>query len=534
MKNYNFYTTFLLLGGVVFMNVLIGQEMPVPRNANPIAGGEEATNDAFFSFIPTSDLPSTTSQTTCEYKYQPSGSTWGPDADESHVFFATITNNESKKTAWRLGIGKGGQIYSFRGPFGESIPPQANAKSKWVDEVWQNVAVAGNKINNDSLNEEGLPTKGKEDHIRSMKFFIHQAGTYRHDEALSKVFYAPPLANYWDAKAKLYSHLSWGQQPSTPSIHKSGLLNYTRYRDLGDGVIEVTHVMYNFGEDTLDHINMPWGGFRTSSLPQQWLSKSDGSQIQLPLDHTYDLGIQDLKETYGYFMCSQDDNETHYAQSIVFGQDRHFSEFKKLGLARSNSRIRYGLSSKPGKPWTTARDYTVFFVGAYNKIKQGDLFYWRNYFVVGPMKRVAELSKKLKEKADYGYIDLTAKDAATITYYVDKSEPMKLIKKAPGAPAKLLTLSAWPNRGSLPVILMKDTTSGQYFMSTDPYVNAKTFPFSNPYEAVNKKFETYQNRTTYQHYLTTEYVKILGFIMPIKENLAKVREIIGDSKFCRM
>ena len=526
-------TTVLLLGWVVFMNTLIGQETPVHQAANQKAVGEEATEDAFFSFIPASDLPSTTSRTTCAYEYQPSGSTWGPNADESHVFFAAITNNESKQTAWRLGIGKGGQIYSFRGPFGESIPPQANAKSIWVDEVWQNVVVAGDKINRDTLTEEGLPTTRGKDHIRSMKFFIHQAGSYRHDEALSKVFYAPPLAYSWDAKTKRYSHLSWGQQPSTPSINKSGLLNYTNYRDLGDGVIEVTHVMYNFGEDTFDYINMPWGGFRTSTLPQQWLSKVDGSPVQLPLDTTYATGVEDLKDTGGYFMCSQGKDESQYAQSIVFGQDRHFSEFQKLGLTQRNSRIRYGISAKPG-PGTTARDYTVFFVGTYSNVKPGDLFYWRNYFVVGPMKRVTELSKKLNEKVDYGFIDLTGKEAPKITYYVDNSEPMKLIRKAPAATAKQFTLNAWPNRGSLPVLLMKDTTSGQYFISTDPYVNAKTSPFKNPYKPGHEKFERYENQTVYQHYLTTEYVKILGFIMPDKENLAKVREIIGDSVFCRM
>ena len=533
--------SFSFLGGAVPIGTLMGQEISGQQAENQeVAGSEEATENAFFSFIPASDLPSTTSRTAFSSEYEPSGSIWGPGADESHVFLASIANSESEQTAWRLGIGKGGQIYSFRGPFGESIPPQAHYYLKeknpsiWVDEVWQNVAVAGDKINRDTLTEDGVPTGRGKPHVRSMKFFIHQAGSYRHDKELSKIRYSSPLAYSWDQKTKTIFHLTWGQQASTPSINKSGLLNYTTYRDLGGGVIEVTHVMANFGEDTLNYINMPWGGFRTSSLPQQWVSKVDGSPRRLPLDTSYATGVGDLKDTGGYYMCSQDEDPAHYALSIVFGQDRNFTEFEKHGLTERNSRIRYGISSVPGKPATTFRDYTVFFVGTYSSVKPGDLFYWRNYFVVGPMKRVTELSKKLNEKVDYGFIELTGKKAPKITYYVDNSEPMKLIRKAPAATAKQFTLNAWPNRGSLPVLLMKDTTSGRYFISTDPYVNAKTSPFKNPYKPGHEKFERYENQTLYQHYLTTEYVKILGFIMPDKENLAKVREIIGDSVFCRM
>lgn len=520
----------VFLGSAVHTDILMGQAL----------SGQEATNGAFFSFIPASDLPSTTSRTTFSSEYEPSGSSWGPGADESHVFFASITNNESEQTGWRLGIGKGGQIYSFRGPFGESIPPQASFYHKednvsiWVDEVWQNVAVAGDKINRDTLTEEGLPASRGGDHVRSMKFFVHQAGSYRHDKELKNVLYAPPLAHSWDAGTKSYFHLTWGQQASTPSINKSGLLNYTSYRDLGEGVIEVTHVMYNFGEDTFDHTNMPWGGFRTSSLPQQWVSNVDGSPTKLPLDTSYATGVADLKDTGGYFMVSQDEDPAHYAQSIVFGQDRHFSEFEKRGLTERNSRIRYGLSSIAGRPATTFRDYTVFFVATYSDIKPGDVFYWRNYFVVGPMGQVTEMSKKLNEKTDYGYLELTDKESPTVTYYVDPSVPTKLTTKAPSSEFNAFRLNAWPQRGSLPVFLMKDIASGAHFISTDPYVNAKTTPFKNPYKPGHEKFERYENQTVYQHYLTTEYVKLLGFIMPDEENLAKVREAIGDSDFCRM
>ena len=50
--------------------------------------------------------------------------------DESKVFHAVFQTEHL-----RLGIGKGGQIYSMRGPFGEGVPPQ-RLKAPWIDEVW--------------------------------------------------------------------------------------------------------------------------------------------------------------------------------------------------------------------------------------------------------------------------------------------------------------------------------------------------------------------------------------------------------------
>ena len=54
--------------------------------------------------------------------------------NEEDVFYASI-----KGDGWIMGVGKGGSIYSLRGPYGESVPPQ-RIESPWNDEVWQTVA----------------------------------------------------------------------------------------------------------------------------------------------------------------------------------------------------------------------------------------------------------------------------------------------------------------------------------------------------------------------------------------------------------
>ncbi|MGY8951725.1 MAG: hypothetical protein ACKVJW_08060, partial [Flavobacteriales bacterium] len=106
-----------------------------------------------------------------------SNSFWAIDSfSESSVFKAEmsyVSNIDTTKN-YNIRIGKGGQLYSFRGNFGESVPPQwvhpnwvdssyggGTSYAPWVDEVWQMVCVDGTQHNPpDSM------------------YFIHQAGVY--------------------------------------------------------------------------------------------------------------------------------------------------------------------------------------------------------------------------------------------------------------------------------------------------------------------------------------------------------------------
>ena len=63
-----------------------------------------------------------------------------------------------------------------------------------------------------------------------------------------------------DVGSNAYGTLSLAVQPQTNDPQQpSGALNWQRTKDLGDGVVEVTHVLYNFGDHTLNFHNMPWG-----------------------------------------------------------------------------------------------------------------------------------------------------------------------------------------------------------------------------------------------------------------------------------
>ena len=61
------------------------------------------------------------------------GVAWSPYVTEHDVYDALLQVQDAGHD-FDIGIGKGGQLYSLRGPWGEAMPPQ---ESPWADEVWQ-------------------------------------------------------------------------------------------------------------------------------------------------------------------------------------------------------------------------------------------------------------------------------------------------------------------------------------------------------------------------------------------------------------
>lgn len=58
-----------------------------------------------------------------------------PGISEKDVFHCLPRHFDTDgKKNWAIGIGKGGQLYSWRGPRGEAVAPQA---APWMDELWQ-------------------------------------------------------------------------------------------------------------------------------------------------------------------------------------------------------------------------------------------------------------------------------------------------------------------------------------------------------------------------------------------------------------
>jgi hypothetical protein len=144
-------------------------------------------------------------QTTSDFTFASSQaeSNWDlPYVDlEQHVFLAKMNHHDANENrTWTIRLGKAGNIYSFVGPMGETVPPQRHDESPWIDEVWQSVSVDQN------LNKDGT------------NYFIHEAGTYQRDTGyddsmgvpLTKVpFYSPSLGKHCDDESGECSFMSW-------------------------------------------------------------------------------------------------------------------------------------------------------------------------------------------------------------------------------------------------------------------------------------------------------------------------------------
>ena len=491
----------------------------------PACNGESAVppnltdeKDYLFTFLPGGDLDCSDKReeefscTLFGRDFVPSGSTWDPACEERDVFLALLRHEQSRAHAWQLRVGKGGQIYSFIGPFGESVPPQRHPwmvaqktpnYSIWVDEVWQAVAVCTARNNHETVYRSGAAKK-PQNRVHGLKYFIHQAGCYLYDDALDEPFYSPALASHYDEKNQAFNVVNWGQQAHTPSIHRSGALFYTRYRDCDDGVIEVTRVLYNFGDDVLDYLNVPWGGVRTSALPAQLLSRPDGSVERRECG--FAEGLARVNETGGFFAWSQEPSESPcYALGMVYGKDGPEDDF----LLRP-TRVRFGTAGA-----NEIRDYSVFTVNAGVRVEPGDAFFARRYFVVGRREEVLRRSRELVKQADQGMLELTAGESPVLGYQVGENEDtgateLRCVEDDAAAEPDF-TLYAWPVESSKPVMLMRDRETGELWASADPYAKVRTEQFENPYQPGDEWHERYENRRIYRHYASTEYVKLLGF-----------------------
>jgi hypothetical protein len=202
------------------------------------------------------------------FQHYPSPSYWDPTAvgSEPDLFLAEMVNNNTvdPDKSWTIRFGRGGNIYSFRGIYGEAMPPQYHVDGEWIDEVTQSVSV-------------NLAMNGNQD------YFVHQAGVYRDDIPHSvHHFFSPSLAKHCSDKECFFA--SWGQQAHVPTTFMSDTIYYNGYRDCGDGIIEFTTIIHTAGNSPqsyyTDYHNTPWGGTRTSTLRDIFISSPDGSISQ--------------------------------------------------------------------------------------------------------------------------------------------------------------------------------------------------------------------------------------------------------------
>ena len=419
--------------------------------------------------------------TTITSEFTPSESLWDERLNERPVFLAEMVHAQDTHNSFKLRMGQGGQIYSLRGPFGESVPPSWRSPgghiSPWNDEVWQFVAVCSKYNGMEGREYRNVPKQILEQIAKlpySNSFFIHNSGAYIPGDSAVKSLYCPLLASEVNDDRRTFRMLNWGLVPQIKTVHRSPLLYYTQVRDVGNGVIELTWVVHNFStrdDIVFDHLNAPWGGTRISSLPLRYVSSPEGKLLERK-GFLSEYGTVDVRETGGWnISCASESNESP-SLALVYGRDKHLeAELAQKAAGLPYCQVKHSLyrdwrASEPlyknqWKDWATRpensfRNYDVCEIIPKLQIVPSSTIWFRSYLVVGGRSRVMEQATKLVAEVDYGLLtfDPTTTPMATV--------PL-------GESQHAFQLFTQPVSGTKPLFRIRNTHTNQEIVTSDPY-----------------------------------------------------------------
>lgn len=429
--------------------------------------------------------------------WQP-GTQWADQPwDEDDVFNAEL-NHSSDDLDWSIRIGEGGQLYSWNLDGQELLPPQGGTtqRSPWVDDVILQTWRDSENFDNDAT----------QDGDWYGNTFVHGAGIYNRpdlDPASDPAdpFYNPLLEESFDASDRSYSTMNWGPTV-TPSINRGDVMLYNQYRHLGDNVLEITSYGYNFGENTYDDIAMPWSMVRDSVFPNTIKGTAAGSGFE-NFEGTYPTRFQ-ISEEGGWLAKTADASDPNALTiSSVHGLDRHLGESWQTVPSLASS----GTSSVPN----STRDISI--MSAFNngiEVAPGQGFFKRHYMVLGDQQDVIEKSYELADKVDYGIVEFDEASTELLPIYTKISDGQRTLTNEPGG-IQVGSTYAMPVKNSVPLFAMRDTQTGEFHLSTDPYALSSTTPFVDD----NGVYQSREIRRPYDG--NTEWVEMLGYVVPTAE-----------------
>lgn len=492
--------------------------------------------------------------------FSPSGSLWAEGLVERDVFAVEMKHDGSAEDSFALRMGKGGQIYSLRGAFGESLPPSwrdsRNHLSPWNDEVWQFVAVCSRYNGVERLLRNGaVPDDVAERFKKSpyeQTFFIHNSGAYIPGESAVRSLYCPQLATAILDGGRTYQTVNWGLVPQVRTMHRSPALFYTQVRDAGDGVIELTWVVHNFstrGDIVFDHLNAPWGGTRATSLPLHYVGSPTGGLVSREsfFGEQNDRAV-DVRKTGGWNIASVSDADDSPTLALVYGVDKHREEEERRKKAGEpfvqnmasvirNFRAHYPQMYERNWPdWQTRpansfRNYDVIEMIPRVLIRPGASVWFRSYLVVNRRDRAVALAKSLVDKVDYGTVTF---DAATTPLVPVHIRDGKVVEA--GATAKpAFTLYSRPVPGTMPVFLIENATTGREVITTDPYHFVPQEPLDLGIPKEHPDHDYYSQARGYSlDQNNTRWKRLLGYgftSKPATGSVAQLSTLLGAAQF---
>lgn len=408
---------------------------------------------------------------------------------EEDVYHAQITHTATDKDVdinWTIRVGKGGQIYyiDLEG-LGQIICPQ-RYMSPWNDDCMTTTVYSAPEANKDS-------EMGGNDSFANG--YIHGSGMYikpQMDPINNKPFYCPLLAEKFDPSDRSYSLINWGLVPK-PNINRGDVLFYSRYRDLGNGVLELTFYCYNFGNRVYNFAETPWWAVKPSKFPNM-IEGVKGTSVFKVNNRSFQTGAITARGGWGAHTVNPDDPNS-ITCALVWGSN-------SVGTG-----VNFGFVNKEERDMSLiAPSFSIL------NMPYGTGFYYKRYAVFGKLANVATLCEKLNEHAVLKTIEFDAAYSGKMPLYRSVLNSQEILTTN-SVGLHVGFVYPIPVKNSLPLMLMKNNDTGDYFLSTDPYAACGKLPFTNPYPSSHPSYATYQNRHVYQVYDSkTEWISLLGFV----------------------
>lgn len=410
---------------------------------------------------------------------------------ENDVYHTQLTHTAgpSADIGWTIRIGKGGHIYyiDLEG-FGQIICPQRSF-SPWNDDCMTTTVYSADVTNTDA-------EMGGNDSFANG--YIHGSGMYikpHMDSLNNKPFYCPLLEENFDSVDRSYSILNWGLVPK-PNINRGDVLFYSRYRDLGNGILELTFYCYNFGNRNYNFAETPWWAVRPSKFPNM-ITGINGTSAFNVNNKTFQSGA--ISSSAGWGAHTEDPNRVNSITCALV-----------WGTTTPTMAINFGFVNKAERDMSLIAPSKSAISMTY-----GTGIRYRRYAVFGQLKNVTKICEKLNQHAFFESIEFSENYAGKMPLYETTIDGKTILTTHQNGNVIAYTFPI-PVKNSLPLFLLKNNDNGNYFITTDPYALCGKKPFINPYPSTHAKYNTYQNKHIYQVYDgKTTWVKLLGFILPL-------------------
>ncbi len=411
---------------------------------------------------------------------------WAQDGltqqDEEGVFLTSLIYTGDGKNDFEVRMGMGGQFYSIITPLGELIGRQhtyASSFSRWNDAVLESVVTntTDPRLTNATCNcNPNLSLNKNPD--------MNQGGTYIRD-GLTDPFYSPQL-RYEKLSAAETRSIIWTPPSALPTTFQSGILYDQRTRNMGNGVLEITQLISNFGPDTLENRqSIPWASFSGEQLDNYRYRDSDGT-IVIQSDTSWTSNIVRSDDMTGWLAFIDEDHRDKLGMAIIFGGEKYASGGDDIWR---HSDVRFGDLNRP--QWPDTVDYIVSSRRSLNLYTDTTIFF-RYYLAFGSQSALIAAADLYAPQVDYGIVAYTESNAPLTNlcavngrYTTENCTPTT-------ATAHLYDYQV-PH--SKPVFLLRDTESGDDVYALDPYAISRL--------SADDPGRFYDGRT--------EYVEMLGW-----------------------